>query len=273
MTLNNTIEYINLALNYPSITYAEVSLYFDMAIAELNTTLHTSIPKVSEMIDNFKQKMSKTQNSRVHLTEDPEFTDYTIPVYDSAVEGMIDAFSNNKKYFYSTNTKKFYIQTGSGITTYTEHDELFGFYLKDNVLTNPIYYKAAVYGEEAFWVKEFTDIQLECDLKEYLPDDWVLLWLIPYVCFKYTVRDGGTASTFAEELTQGFQQLQETYGIPSKVNLATYADKEAYTSLVEANLPNLNVAVPTKAIYESMKHSRITNAVYGSMYDRGGFND
>ena len=189
------------------------------------------------------------------------------------MDGMFRAFTNNQKYYYALDTKKFYVKEASGDTVYSERDELLGFHLKDNVATNPIYYKAAIYGDEVFWVKQFNDVLLECEISDYLPDDWVLLWLIPYVCFKYTVRDGGTASTFAEELTQGFQQLQETYGIPSKVTLATYADKEAYTELVEKNLPNLDIAVPTQAIYESMKHSRIVNAVYGSMYDRGGFND
>ena len=44
MKLTDALSNINLALNYPALTYDDIKLYFDMAIAELNTTLHTSIP-------------------------------------------------------------------------------------------------------------------------------------------------------------------------------------------------------------------------------------
>ena len=72
-------------------------------------------------------------------------------------------------------------------------------------------FQAVAYGGSAAWVEISTAETYEAEFSHYLPDEWIMLWLIPYVCYKYTVRDGGTAQSFAEELTQGFQQLQDTY--------------------------------------------------------------
>lgn len=256
MKLQQSLNYINQALNYPALNYEDISLFFDAAIAELNTTLHTNIPTISKMIDEFKQYMSKNITKVLITGVDPS-VNYEIP--SSTVQ--------TSNYYYNPSDKKFYVlnvATGA----YTAHDNLYGTYLRNGV---PETYEAIVYGQQASWqITDVLNVQ-DCELSYYLPEEWVLLWLIPYVCFKYTVRDGGTASTFAEELTQGFQQLQETYDVPEKVVLATVADKKAYMDLVKENLPNLNVVVKTRAIYENMKHNRALNAVYGSMYDRGGF--
>lgn len=270
MTINTVMQYINLALNYPALAYEDINLYFDMAISELNTTLHTSIPSVSQMVEDFRQKLSKDIDARIRISSNPEISDYTIKAYATAEQGLVSAPTQNIEYFYAADTRKFYLknQFSSG---YSEHSSLKAVYFENG--ENPIFYVATVDMSDVFWVKESVDSLLECDLGNYLPDDWIMLWLIPYVCYKYTVRDGGTATVFADELTQGFQQLQESYNVPDKVNLATYADKEAYTKLVEENLPNLNIKIPTRAIYDSMKHARIMNAVYGNMYDRGGFDD
>jgi hypothetical protein len=272
MKLDKVLNNINLALNYPSLTYADISLYFDMAIAELNTTLHTSIPTVSDMIDAFEQKLSKEKESRVRIYPSPEDVDYIIQSYSSTQEAELHTSTASPKipYYFNWETRKFYVMNSLN-NTYTERNTLEGVYIKN--VSEFTFYDAVVMGDEVFWAHTSEDPILECDFAEYLPDEWVLLWLIPYVCFKYTVRDGGTAATFAEELTQGFQQLQETYSVPSTVLLATYADKEAYKDLVIENLPNLNKWVPTKAIFQNMKHSRISNAIYSNMYDRGGFND
>ena len=269
MKLNNVLQYINLALNYPSLTYQDISLYFDMAISELNTTLHTSIPSVSEMIKAFERKMSKDSKSSIRIASDPETSDYTITAY-ATVDNM-NAASIKPKFCYVFETGKFYVQNLVNRNAYEPRDTLVGVYFKD--ATTPVFYEANIMADEVFWVKTLENPILDCDLSSYLPEDWVLLWLIPYVCFKYTVRDGGTATVFADELSQGFQQLQESYDVPSRVVLATYADKEAYTELVEKYIPNLNITVRTRAIYDTMKHSRALNADYGSMYDRGGFND
>lgn len=270
MKLNTTINYINQALNYPSLAYTDISLYFEMAIVELNTTLHTSIPKVTTMLKEFEQKMSKESLSRVRITYAPETEDWRIPAYETSQAASIAI--NKPNYYYNWETGKFYVKNDiSGL--YDARDTLDGVYFKDARMDSPIFYSAAVMNDDVFWVKVFEDPILECELATYLPDEWILLWLIPYVCFKYTVRDGGTATVFADELTQGFQQLQESYNVPSTVLLARVADKDAYTEIVKNALPNLNIYVPTRAIYPEMKHSRVSNAIYGSMFDRGGFND
>jgi hypothetical protein len=261
MRLSEVMKYINTALNYPALTYVDIDLFFDMAIAELNTTLHTSIPLVKDMIKAFRQNASNREADKVILTKNPADDDFVIPTDpENPLEDGIECY-------YSAGTKRFHVLNRYA-GDYSEHASVKGVFVDSDALHM---YRSISYGGTAVWAEVPTDQNYEADMGDYLPDDWVLLWLVPYVCYKYTVRDGGTAQTFAEELTQGFQQLQETYDIPSKVTLAAYAGKAAYRDLVKANLPYLNVIVPTKAIYESMKHSRNTNAVYGSMYDRGGF--
>lgn len=265
MKLSKCLTYINTALNYPALTYLDINLFFDIAISELNTTLHTSIPSVSFMTEEFRQRVSKVEVNKVILKTDPALTNYIIPTDpENPLENGIQAY-------YSGSTHKFYI-LDSYLQEYTEYDIIKAIFIN----TAGIHlYQAVNYGSEAAWAEVPMDNLYECDLDDYLPDDWVLLWLIPYVCYKYTVRDGGTAQTFAEELSQGFQQLQETYDVPDKVILATVADKKAYLELVEKALqneaPNLNVLVPTRAIYESMKHSRAITIDGHTIFDRGGF--
>jgi len=259
MLLSETIKYINTALNYPAISYADIAMFFDMAIAELNTTLHTSIPLVKDLVEDFKQKMSKIEGNKMLIsgTSAPE----TIAV--APEEGT------TPECYYSTTDKKYYIYNDITSEYRGGFSTIKGIWFDTHGEQHM--YQSYNFGEHAIWTEIPMDPIYECDLKDILPDDWILLWLIPYVCFKYTVRDGGTAQTFAEELSQGFQQLQETYDIPEKVRLATYADKYVYKQDVQDKLPYLNVLVPTKGIFENMKHSRNTNAIYGSFYDRGGF--
>lgn len=247
MKLTDCIQFINQALNYPAITYEDLSVYFDMAIAELNTTLHTDIPVVSEMIKEFRHLLSKRKNM-VKIT-DPNAT---IPT--TSGEGVT--------FYYDEATNKYVTPLGS-------FDKLYAVCNNSGKLS---YYETIKFPGIApqFIVCEDYSYN-EADLGIYLTSDWVLLWLVPYVCFKYTVRDGGTASTFAEELTQGFQQLQDTYDVPGTVLLTTYADHPAYFVEVEKRLPNLNVRIGTRAITDYMKHVRNVNAIYGSLYDNGGF--
>jgi len=261
MKLSKCLQYINTALNFPAVTYLDINLFFDMAIAELNTTLHTAIPSVSDMIEAFRQNVSKYEANKIILEDDPADSNYIIP------SNPTDPLENEIPCYYDSEEKTFYI-----LNKYS-HEYIPHKIVKAVFITSAgmHLYQTINYGSTAAWAEVPMDPNYECDLDAYLPDDWILLWLIPYVCFKYTSRDGGTAQTFAEELAQGFQQLQETYDVPDKVLLATYADKDAYHSLAEDNLNNLNIYVPTMAIYENMKHSRNTNAIYGDFYDRGGF--
>ena len=70
MRLTESINNINMALNYPALAYEDISIYFDMAIAELNTTLHTCIPTVSEMVKEFRRLASKPLPNQVVLDVD-----------------------------------------------------------------------------------------------------------------------------------------------------------------------------------------------------------
>lgn len=259
MRLSECVQYINTALNYPALTYIDIALFFDMAIAELNTTLHINMPTVKNMIQEFRQKLSRPELNKIILTSDPSLTDFQISVTESP--------ESEVQCYYNPNTKKFYIYNPY-THDYSEHNVIKALYITSEKM---YLYQSISYGNTAAWAEIPSDPTYECDLEDYLPNDWVLLWLIPYVCYKYTVRDGGTAQTFAEELTQGHQQLQETYDVPDKVLLYKYADKAAYTAIVENNLPNLNIFVKTRAIFEDMKHPRGVNAIYNGFYDRGGF--
>ena len=77
------------------------------------------------------------------------------------------------------------------------------------------------------------------------------------------------AGVFSEELTQGFQQLQEAYDVRETVRLNEVADKYAYRKLVLENINNLSKEVPTRAIYESMKTKRAIQATYQDFYNGG----
>lgn len=259
MKLDTVLNYINLALNYPALTYEDISLYFDMGIAELNTTLHTSIPTVSDMIKTFRQTLSTNAHS-IFLKQDPEKGNYYI---------QHDYDTNSLGYYYSDDEKVFKVKN-SATGEWESYPKLLGTYIRHGEKEE---YYSVINDGDVYWLKRQTLAadNNNCEISEYLPDEWILLWLIPYICFKYTIRDGGTAQTFAEELQQGFQQLQETYDVPYRVKLATYADRLAYKDDVKAFLPNLNVMVKTKAIYSEMKHDRNVQAVYGNMFDRGGF--
>lgn len=261
MKLSEFMNYLNSALNFPSISYNDVMVYLDMAIAELNTTLHIQILPISKQISNFID--DKFKNTKLILLEDDPntTTGNVIPVI---TDPSSEIPSGTKVYYNYIESHYYVLQNGEYIIC----DDFLGIYFRDHVKE---YWSAFRIGPNANWENSERISPDEYDLEECLAHDWLMLWLLPYVCFKYTVRDGGTAQTFAEELTQGFQQLQESYNVPENVMLATVADKYAYKDLVSKYLPNLRIGVATRAIYESMKHDRDVLPEYGSMYDRGGF--
>jgi hypothetical protein len=258
MKLNVIIDYINQALNFPNISYKDVSVYFDSAISELNTSLHIDMPLVSTMIADYRHFLAKTIKNKIHIPVSDIET--PIPVYDTEPSG------NNIPIYYYNSAQRVY-----GVLKYGTYIYFYKLYAVSNPNGVITYYNTYNPGDnEPIWLEsELNEFQFE--MSNYMPDDWVLLWLVPYVCFKYTVRDGGTASVFADELNQGFQQLQDTYNVPEKTNLIGVAGKYAYTDIVKRCLPMLNVKVPTKAIYPYMKHDRAVSAIYGSEYDTGGF--
>lgn len=258
MKLSTVLNHINSALNYPNLTLDDIKLYFDQAFMELNTNLHISIPTLEDQINIFKHNLSNISTTEVFLNQDPAILGYNIP---SEPQG------NSNIYYFEG---RFYKRNSITSTTWSvTQPPIVGIYVREGI---PEKYQACVIGDyTAYWAKLEDVSEENYDLNMCLPDEWVLLWLIPYICFKYTIRDGGTATTFAEELTQGFQALQDTYDIPFKVNLASVADLPVYRSQVLDNISNLNISIPTKCITETMKHAREVTAIYGSVYDRGGF--
>ena len=87
---------------------------------------------------------------------------------------------------------------------------------------------------------------------------------------KYSVRDGDTGLLFSEEFSQGFQQLQNSFSIPSTVILNDVVGEAAYTNLIKNNLESLDKSVTTRAILEKYKIQRHLNAIYDDFYNHGG---
>lgn len=262
MNLNTCIDYINKALNFPGQTLEDLDVFFDMAFAELNTTLHISIPTLSEQLKLFEHFVSKNDVT-VYINDDLEASP-EIKVYSTLPN------SQQEDVIYVTSDRCFYTWD-RGVSKYTKvTSRLIATHVIDGEVKH---YMARVYSAAPLWVTYKYDVE-QYDLNNILTDDWILLWLIPYICFKYTVKDGGTATTFAEELSQGFQQLQESYNVPHKLTLATVADKLVYTEDVKECLEHnmsLNRLVETKLILKQMKHARGTIETFEDMFDRGGF--
>jgi hypothetical protein len=255
-TLSNCIERINQALDYPAVSYTDISHYFDQAISELNTTLRIGIKPISQLLAENRFSLSDKSNV-ISFQGIP--TD--IPVLASLEE------VNEETYFYNAGDRKFYKLIGE---EYLSFNDLYA------VATFPDYtrkvYKAFLYSaNSAAWGEFETDDESNLDLTDYLPADIIILFIIPYVCYKFTIRDGGNGALFREEFAQGFQQIQTSYDIPNTVRLATVAHKKAYTADVNENLDNLNVTIPLRAIYDSMKIGNAIMPEYGGFYESGGW--
>lgn len=249
-------EDVNISLNYPAVSFDDIRLFLDQAISEVNTELHTSIKSVPTLIEENNRKVSAMLN--IVVISD---TSATIPVYSE---------DTDEETFYYNSTEGKYVIYNAATDEHSYYNELYGVVLNNGV---PNYYKAArVWGSEAYaWFTDSFGSILECDLENYFTPDWIKLFLIPYVCFKYSVRDGDTGRLFNEEFSQGFQQLRKSYNVPFNVKLSKVAGLEAYRVDVENNLPNLNIMCPTRAITESMRNPQNVNASYRDFYDVGGF--
>lgn len=252
MKLAECIQHINQVLNFPSFAYTDMSHFFDQAIAELNTTLRVDIPLVSDMISQLR-------------------TDYLGSPDAIALDAMPDVNIpinlDSSPYWYSTGDGKFHVY-GSD----TVHDKLYGVYMPD-FETRHVFQTAVFSDGMVVWVLVDVNALPDIDLSIWLPDEWVVLFVIPYVCSKCSARDGGDSALYVEEYTQGFQQLQTSYRVPNTVELARVAGKEAYTPDVKRAIADgtLNTVVRTKAIYPEMKINTVENAVYGGMYENGGW--
>lgn len=260
-TLSNCIERINQVLNYPSLTYTDVSAFFDQAIAELNTSLHIGLRSITEcMALNSNKNISNIPNVAV-------FSDSSEA--NNLIEALPNAPTDGKKYYYDTTQQLYGIRQKNG--EYYMAKEMFAIY--NTLTTSGIKtYKAVMYGSETIaWAEHTSSDPLSLELTNYLPNDWIVLFLIPYVCFKYSVRDGDTGALYSEEFVQGFQQLQQAYNVPSFVPLVTHAHLPAYKKDVTDNLNKLNITVPTRAITEAMRTPAIVHATYGDFYDSNGW--
>ena len=263
-TISDCISRINQALNYPALSYEDVSHYFDQAIAELNTSLRIALPTVTEMRSENTFKITNLPNAVILSSTEPRYQIYAVDVDPNTTAPTTE---RNVVYYRggAAYGRKFYILKD---TTWEPFDSVYGIIPGDTVgyVGTPIDYSYAV------WSKTPLDTVADFSLTDYLPTDWIILFLIPYVCFKFAVRSGDDGAIFRDEFTQGFQQLQTSYGVPNKVALNTVAHLSAYKELVNKNIANLLTTVPTRAITESM---RITNGVrpqYGDMlFDSGGW--
>lgn len=259
-TLDDCIANINQVLNYPSVSYTDISHFFDQAISELNTELQIGLRPISEI---YKQATFNINNLEhfVMLSSPP---DQIVPT-EPTING------NRQQVYFDSEDGKIHYLKGTD-TEYTTTSVLYGIYteFKDKEIVKQLYITVTI-GGYAYWTPYAHVPTREVNLLDYLPYDWVTLYLIPYICFKYAVRDGDVGANYLEDMQQGFQQLQKGYNVPSFVMLNEQAGKIAYRQDVADNLPKLNIKIPTRAIYDDMKTDRIISAQYGSMYDNGGW--
>lgn len=262
ITLSECIIRINQILNYPSFTYTDISHFFDQAISEINTTLRIGIPLVSEMIDAHRIHVQDLPNLTL-LSSAPTGTATDIPI------GAPDATSDVSKVYYNPADSKLYkydTQTGAWVG----YDKMYGIYLS-TAGVRTFYETQTLFTGCAIWAPVDEKRLNDFDLNIYLPDDWVILFLIPYVCFKASTRDGGSGALYSEEFIQGFQQLQTSYDVPNFVLLDRVAHLPAYTAEAKKHIAALNIKVPTRAIYTDMKIGNATLPIYGGFNSRGGW--
>lgn len=267
-TLNDCIARVNQVLNYPSISYEDVYHFFDQAIAELNTTLHIDVPSVSEMVSEHTVTISE-KGDIVRLVERPGSSS-SLPHYTSVPDAKIDGVDHiyvcGDKFF----ERKFYKWNGAA---WVETSHLYALFVDygTSEIVKLAYSAVAISTTLAVWVPvDYENIE-EFDLQTYLPMEWWTLFIIPYVSFKFAVRNGDDGALFSDEFTQGFQQLQTSYHIPNKVSLKDVAGHPAYLNLVKENIANLTIKVNTRAITKGMRVGASIHANYGGFYASGGW--
>ena len=253
-TLSDCIESINQILNYPAVSYIDISHFFDQAISEINTELRLGLRPFSEIYRNSGFKIESLTHY-VNLDETPK-TEIptekgTNTVWFDKTEGLIH---------YMRGTKEHTCKTLYGVQRYF-----------DGKNVGQSLYRTVTLTDNAYWTPYEYVPEREFNILDYMPYDWVVLFLIPYVCFKYSVRDGSSGALFSDDFQQGFQQLRNSYDIPCFVNLQEQAGLKAYQEDVKARLPKLDIIIPTRAIYDSMKVSSVILAENGGLFDKGGW--
>ena len=255
LTLADTVNYINQALNYPSVTLTDIKLFLNQGFSELNTTLHIQIPDIDTMVEEHRTSFLN-RDDIIILSKAPTVDDIiNLSSNDSTSDIVFDRENN------------VYITRGK----YKEgtFKNLYAVYV-DYVTGMQHMYKATMINVTSGLWLEMHDDPLNFDLSAYLAKDWIMLFLIPYVCYKYSVRDGDTGILFSEEFSQGFQQLQNSYSIPSTVTVMDVIGEVAYTKIVKENLNNPNKVITTRAILEKYRTARHLSAVYDDFYNHKG---
>lgn len=264
-TLTDCLARINQVLNYPAVAYEDIYHFFDQAISELNTNLRIALPSVSEMRSEHTFYVTE-QEGLIRLTSAPT-SETTIKHYavkpDSRSEDDGDGIYVCGD---SIADRKFYKWSG---TDWEEVPALYGMYVNATALET--YISVPINKTLAVWTPVSKEHVSEFDLTEYLPVDWWTLFILPYVCFKFAVRNGDSGELFVDEYTQGYQQLQCSYNVPNTVRLNTVAGMPAYKELVKRNINNLGITVFTRAIYENMRVGNGIASIYGGLYETGGW--
>jgi len=258
-SISDCMVRINQVLNYPSISYTDVSHYFDQAISELNTTLRIGLPLISEFLDEH----------RLNIVSIPNVVYLSAALASSKLPNITDVSeipSGSSEVYYNTSDAKFYKLSSVGEPE--GYATVFGIYI-DSSYNRQVLQTSHLASGEAMWVPYNDDVCTSANLCEILPTDWIIMFLIPYVCFKFSVRDGSSGALYNEEYVQGFQQLQTSYDIPNSVLLSKVAHLPAYTRIAKDNLDNLQIHVPTRAIYDSMKIGNAVQPEYGTFYSGG----
>lgn len=259
-TLNDCLERINMSLNYPSVTYSIISHFFDQAISELNSTFRISIKPITQLIKENTFKIYEKQN--ITLLDTKPDSSIPFPIFnveEDVTEGVL--------YFYNLSQNMFGVKKPTGWEYY---NKVYGVF-NDSTTGRLVSYESVFLATSAiYWSKLEVDTALDFNFLDYLSYDWIILFLIPYVCFKISIRDGMSGSLFYDEFSQGVQQMQMSYNVPSFQLLSKVAGLKAYKEDVLANIENLNVNVNTKAVSESMKTGNgIVSRLYSDTDVRG----
>lgn len=261
LTLTDTVNYINQALNYPAVTISDIKLFLNQGISELNTSLHINIPDIDTMSAEHRGTYSAREDVIIFETRPTEKDFSNLLSADTSSEIVYDEI---KKVFIVRKDNH------GAWDTVGEFKNLYGIFMDYSIGAHRVYKATMINLSKGLWL-EVCGNALNFDLTNYLAKDWIMLFLIPYVCYKYSVRDGDTGILFSEEFSQGFQQLQNSFSIPSKVTLNDVVGEPAYTHLIKENLETLNKQVVTRAILEKYRVQRHLNAIYDDFYNHGGW--
>ena len=249
MNMEDAVSYINQKLNYPSVAYEDLVVFFDQAVAELNTMLNISLEPIS--------RLATLYTSVIDIPNIVELTDAEV----NAGIPVLTTPTSTTKFYYNSSDNKYYIKDLSG--NWNAYDVIYGvtnlkYQANMNVSSyNYKLFKSWKLANNVMWFPSDERAVSSFLLTDYIAYDWLMLFLIPYVCHSWTARDGGNTLLFAEEFNQGYMQLRKSYNVPTHVTLSECAHLPAYTNIVKEYLQEgvdwSTIKIHTKAITEDMK--------------------